>query len=71
MMMKYCIGKATRHKEGDIVFHPVVSSDAAFLDESFRLRSMVFDTYDEAKEAARKAGEINPVGFVVLNIKSE
>lgn len=65
---KYAIGKSTRHKDGDEVHAPPVSTDTDFLDESFRLRSIVFDTYDKAKEAADKAGTINPVGFVVLRI---
>lgn len=66
-MEYYCIGKATRYQEGTEVNR--ISYVGETKSEYGKLRSSVYASYEEAKRAADKAAEYNPVGFVVLILK--
>lgn len=65
----YCIGKATRHTAGEVVNKPPYDNPPQ--DRYEELRTAVFATWDEAAAAAIEAEQYNPVGFVVLKIKSD
>lgn len=67
--MKYCIGKATRYKQNDIVPSIVVPNGIYSKHKDMRLRGMEFDTYEAALWACEEAAKTNPVGFVVLIIE--
>lgn len=65
----YCIGKATRRSEGEVVSKPPYDLHGRKPKNRYEeLRTAVFRTWDEAAAAAREAARYNPVGFVVLVI---
>lgn len=71
-MAGYCIGKATRNWAGQIVTHPPYDLFGQPPKDRYEeLRTIVFDTYEEAAAAAVEATEWNPVGFVVLTVRQE
>jgi hypothetical protein len=61
--VRYCIGKATRHKSGDIVRQPSYS-------DPNHIRGKIYDTRAEAEQAALEAAKDNPAGFVVLILEN-
>lgn len=66
----YCIGKATRYFDGDIVQKP--PHEKAIPDDLYDLlRSAIYLSRDSAQLACTFATEFNPVGFVVLIVLRE
>ena len=65
---QYCIAKTSRYNDGDIVtripYDPPPNPD--WYDD---LRSTIYNTYQEAREAANKAEKRNPLGMVVVTLQ--
>jgi hypothetical protein len=66
-MCGYCIGKATRYLDGDIVSEPPYEK-AVPVDLYDLLRSAIYPSREHAELACQFATEFNPVGFVVLRL---
>lgn len=66
----YCIGKATRYKEDELVLYPpYVELEPETLYDV--LRTAIYPSWRYARLAGDLAREFNPVGFVVLRVKKE
>lgn len=66
----YCIGKATRHIDGDMVSKPPY--EQAIPENLYDLlRSAIFPSQQHAELACRLAHDVNPVGFVILVVHKE
>lgn len=66
--IRYCIGKASRYQENDIV--NAVPFTAQSDDIESQLRANTYDSYELARVACDAAAEFNPVGFVVLMLET-
>lgn len=66
--VQYCIGKASRYKEGDTVTQ--VPFQKQENDAESQLRSNIYDDITLAKLACEAATLLNPVGFVVLKLET-
>ena len=67
MSEQYCIGKATRYQENDIVKRPPYRGEPN--DVPAMLRASLYTTQERAELACKLAATWNPVGFVVLIVE--
>lgn len=66
----YCIVKATRYKDGELVLYPpYVELEPETLYDV--LRTAIYPSWRYARLVGDLATVFNPVGFVVLRVKRE